>query len=54
LFYRYAITYHWKMPVEAIIGWLGATLGQIFVILRGLGRYLFPPINPSGAPADRP
>jgi hypothetical protein len=54
LFFRYAIAWDWKMPVEAIIGWLGATLGQIFVILRGLGRYLFPPINPDGTPADRP
>jgi|ERR1019366_9511964 hypothetical protein len=53
-FYRYGHAYGWKIPVEAIDGWLAATVVQIFIILRGLGRYLFPPINPKHEPLDRP
>ncbi|HYM56121.1 MAG TPA: hypothetical protein VES97_12220 [Solirubrobacteraceae bacterium] len=53
VFYRYGHAESWKLPVEAIIGWLSATVVQVFIILRGLGRYLFPPINPTHEPADR-
>lgn len=53
VFYRYAHAKDWRLPVEAIIGWLTATVVQIFIILRGLGRYLFPPINPTHEPQDR-
>ena len=53
-FYRYGHAYDWKLPVEAIIGWLSATVVQLFIILRGLGRYLFPPIDHAYRPQDRP
>jgi hypothetical protein len=53
-FYRYGHAYGWKIPVVAINGWLAAAVVQLFIILRGLGRYLFPPINPKNEPQDRP
>ncbi len=53
VFYRYGHALGWQLPVEAIIGWLTATVVQLFIILRGLGRYLFPPINPTHALQDR-
>jgi hypothetical protein len=53
-FYLYADADSWKIPVAAINGWLAATVLQIAIILRGLGRYLFPPTDPKHEPQDRP
>lgn len=53
-FYLYGHAYDWKIPVLAINGWLAAAVVQLFIILRGLGRYLFPPINPKNDLQDRP
>jgi hypothetical protein len=41
-FYKYGIHYHWKIPPEAIIGWLGATVIQVVGIVLVIAKYLFP------------
>jgi hypothetical protein len=50
----YGQAYDWKIPVLAINGWLAAAVVQLFIIIRGLGRYLFPPIKPTNDLQDRP
>src|SRR5581483_7715728 len=42
-FYLYGHAYSWRMPPEAIIGWLSATVVQIVAVVLVITNYLFPP-----------
>ncbi len=48
LFFRYGHDNGWSIPVGGIQIWLAATVVQVFIIVQGLTKYLFPPGRPSG------
>jgi hypothetical protein len=53
LFFLYGHSNAWEIPVGGIQAWLAATVIQVFVIVRMLAQYLFPPDKPTGtAPSD--
>jgi purine-cytosine permease-like protein len=48
IFFRYGHDNGWSIPVGGIQAWLAATVVQVFIIVRILAKYLFPPDRPSG------
>jgi hypothetical protein len=48
LFFRYGHDNSWSIPVGGIQAWLAATVIQVFITVRILAKYLFPPGSPSG------
>jgi hypothetical protein len=54
LFFRYGHDNSWKIPVGGIQVWLAATVVQVFIIVRILAKYLFPPGSPSGTNPPSP
>jgi hypothetical protein len=54
LFFRYGHDNSWSIPVGGIQAWLAATVIQVFIIVRILAKYLFPPDNPSGTTPPNP
>ena len=43
VFFKYGDARHWKIPTDAMDVWLAAVVVQLFIILQGIGNYLFPP-----------
>lgn len=41
-FFIYAFTNDWRIPATSISVWLGASVVELFVLLRILAKYLFP------------
>lgn len=54
LFFRYGHDNGWAIPVGGIQAWLAATVLQVFIIVRILAKYLFPPDKPSGTNPRNP
>lgn len=55
LFFLYGHNNGWDIPVGGIQAWLAAAVVQVFVIVRMLAQYLFPPDKPTGTtPSDPP
>ncbi len=54
LFFRYGHDNSWSIPVGGIQVWLAATVVQVFIIVQGLAKYLFPPDHPSGTNPRNP
>lgn len=42
-FFIYGYFNKWGIPASAIEVWLAAVVVQLFIIVRGIGNYLFPP-----------
>jgi len=42
-FFIYGYSNKWVIPASAIEVWLAAIVVQLFIIVRGIGNYLFPP-----------
>jgi hypothetical protein len=41
-FFIYGYHKGWKIPASAIEIWLGAVVVQLFIVVQGIGTYLFP------------
>lgn len=54
VFFRYGHDNGWAIPVGGIQAWLAATVLQVFIIVRTLAKYLFPPDSPSGTTPRNP
>lgn len=56
IFYLYGSTNQWRIDSTAIDVWLAATVVQLAIITRVIGKYLFPPGGPKSGQegADRP